>query len=90
MKYLRAIGAAMTWAALAAWGWVVSQGTALAAPVPVPADTGEGASNSYALPYAVVILTVILGLLVVLRSSGRRDREKPEEYRSKEEMLSRD
>jgi hypothetical protein len=69
-------------------GWVICHGTALAAPpLPAPAEDGVGASNSFALPYALVIMCVVLGMLVVLRPSGRRERETPEEYRSKE-MLS--
>ncbi len=90
MKCLRAIGQSMKWAAPAAWGWVVCHGTALAAPpLPAPVEDGVGASNSFALPYALVIMVVALGMLVVLRGSMRRERERPEEYQSKD-MLARD
>jgi hypothetical protein len=39
--------------------------------------TGTG---SYVLAYGLVILAIALGLLVVCRSSGRRDRARPEQY----------
>ena len=47
-------------------------------------------NSVYALPYALVILAVLLGLLVVLRASNRRDREKPEEYESNKELSMED
>jgi SNF family Na+-dependent transporter len=42
-------------------------------------EESEGGGD-YALPYALVILGIGLGLLVVCRESGRRDRAKPEQY----------
>ena len=66
------------WVSLAAWG---------AAWREMPGPRGEekpDPNSPYALPYALVIFAVLLGLLVVLRVSNRRDREKPEEYESKD------
>jgi hypothetical protein len=51
---------------------------------PAEPESTSGASNAYALPYALVLLCVILGLLVVLHASHRREREAPEQYESKE------
>jgi hypothetical protein len=90
MKYLHTISGVMTWTALAAWGWTLACSHALAAaPVPGAAPEAGDSSTSYALPYALVIGAVALGMLVVLRASSRREREKPEEYHSKD-MFSRD
>ncbi len=90
MKYLRIIGSAMKWTALAAWGWTVACSHALALPpAPGGAPAAADSSNNYALPYALVIMVVALGMLVVLRGSMRRERERPEEYQSKD-MLARD
>jgi membrane protein DedA with SNARE-associated domain len=86
MMFLRAIGSLLSSVALAACCWAMLYGTALAqagvGPTPPP-DQGD-TSSGYALPYALVLMCVILGLLVTLRASNRRDREKPEEYQSME------
>jgi hypothetical protein len=58
-------------------GWLAVHGTALAEQA---AKTKEGEGGSYVLPYALVILGVGLGLLLVCRSSHRRDRARPEQY----------
>jgi hypothetical protein len=42
-----------------------------------PADNK---SSGFVLPYILVILGIALGMLVVCKSSGRRDRAKPEAY----------
>ena len=70
-------------AVLAAWCWALWGDVALAAGPPRPNDPSETAIP-YTGPYALVIFSVILGLLVVLRSKERRDRDKPEEYHSLE------
>ena len=53
-------------------------------PFPAAAKEPLDTASNYTLPYALVIMTIALGLLVVLHGSSRREREKPEEYRSKE------
>ena len=58
-------------------GWLAVHGTALAQAVSQTEDKGGG---SYVLPYFLVILGVGLGLLLVCRSSHRRDRARPEQY----------
>ncbi len=60
-----------------------------AGPRPRRRPAAADSSNNYALPYALVIMVVALGMLVVLRGSIRRERERPEEYQSKD-MLARD
>jgi hypothetical protein len=87
MKHLRTICQAMTWAALGAWCWFLSEGVALAVPPVQPKDSSE-TTGAFALPYAFVILAFALGILVVVRSANRREREKPEEYQSKD-LLSK-
>lgn len=45
-------------------------------------ESSGGSSQSWVLPYALVMLAVGLGMLVVCRSSRRSDRAKPKEYQS--------
>jgi len=45
---------------------------------------GEGSINDYMLSYVVVILGIALGILVVAKASGRRDRERPAGYVEKD------
>jgi hypothetical protein len=58
-------------------GWLAAQGAALAQEA---AKQPENAGGSYVFSYALVILGVGLGLLLVCRPSHRRDRAKPEVY----------
>ena len=48
-----------------------------AAETPKPA---EGSMTEYMYSYIVVILGIVLGLLVVAKTSNRRDRERPAGY----------
>jgi hypothetical protein len=59
-------------------GWLTVQGTALGQ-VPAPKIEDKGGSL-YVACYAMVILGVGLGMLVLCRGSNRRDRARPEEY----------
>lgn len=52
-------------------------GTAWAAAVEPPA---KPATTSWGISYALVFLGIVLGLLVVLRPTMRRDRAHPEKY----------
>ena len=47
-----------------------------------PASTGGGGGlgMEYVLPYMVVILALVLGIMVVAKGSNRRDRERPSGY----------
>jgi hypothetical protein len=53
-----------------------------------PASSGGGGSGGleYAFPYLIVVLGLLLGMLVVARSSSRREREKPAGYVGKNIM----
>lgn len=57
-------------------GWAGSAMAQEAAPGPPPDAEAPG----YSLPYGVVMMGIVLGLLFVLNSSHRRDRAKPEVY----------
>jgi len=61
--------------------WIAVQATALAKPP--EEDPGAGGVWKWMLAYLLVLLGIGLGLLVVLRTSGRRDRAKPEAYGEK-------
>ena len=56
----------------------------LSSPVLAQTTTGGGeVGSAWVMPYMLVIACIILGLLVVLKSSGRRDRAKTEVYGGK-------
>lgn len=54
--------------------------SALAQPNTPATSGGSGSGTEYVLPYMVVILSLVLGLMVVARGSNRRDRERPAGY----------
>ena len=74
MTHRGAICRAMKSAALTAWCWTLWGGVALAVgPLPPGNDQSE-TITPYTGPYALVIFSVLLGLLVVFRSGNRRER----------------
>jgi hypothetical protein len=82
MKYVKLLWREARNAAFVLAGWLAVHGTALAA-LQQEEKKAEGGGGSYVLPYALVILGIALGLLVVCRPSHRRDRAKPEQYDEK-------
>jgi hypothetical protein len=78
MWNLRSICRSVLFAVLTLAVWTAGEAMLLAqhAP-PQPAVEGGGAWVS---AYMIVLLVVSLGLIVVCKSSGRRDRAKPEVY----------
>jgi len=64
------------WAALAA--------TALARRGATPEKKEEG---SFLMSYALVVLGIGLGMLVVCKSSKRRERDTPEQYGEKKKII---
>jgi hypothetical protein len=86
MRHLYRFARRAAAAALGAWCWGACCGTALAQET--QSTEGESAT-AYALPYGLVMAAIVLGLLVVLKSSSRHDREKPEQYKSKD-LLSKE
>ncbi|MGD0900527.1 MAG: hypothetical protein ABR915_22060 [Thermoguttaceae bacterium] len=69
---------------VAAWAGGLS--CALAQPPASPQKT----SYDYSFAYGLVILGVMLGLLCVLRPSGRRREAKPQQYVSKNILVEED
>ncbi|MBN2021759.1 MAG: hypothetical protein JW809_03110 [Pirellulales bacterium] len=63
------------WLSWAAPAWAAKTNEA-------PKDTGSTQVTPWVLPYALVILGIALGMLVVCRSSRRSDRAKPKAYES--------
>lgn len=76
MNGIRAIWRKASSTLLTAACWGVLTGAAWAQ----EEETKGGGANSYVLSYMVVILCIALGLLVVCRSSRRRERAKPEQF----------
>lgn len=59
--------------------WLATLGAAWAQP-PGPGQEAAEKTPPYVVPYALVILCVGLGVTIVINSSKRRDRAKPEVY----------
>jgi hypothetical protein len=59
-------------------GWLLSASTLWAKEGST--SEGGGGETSWVMSYFIVLLAVVLGMLVVCRSSSRRDRVKPEAY----------
>jgi hypothetical protein len=64
---------------VAAWIGCVAAVLAQGAPGAKGASAAES-GGSWVAAYMIVLLVVTLGLIVVCKSSGRRDRAKPEVY----------
>lgn len=79
MNPLRSLWRTLKLAAVAVMCWTVSCSVLLAAEDD-PSKSANKGSGDYTLAYFLLILGVVLGMLVVLRSSNRRDRESPEGY----------
>ena len=58
-------------------GWLAVHATALAQAANEKKSNGSG---SYVASYAIVLLGIGLGMLLVCRSSHRRERARPEDY----------
>ena len=76
MNRIRAIWHHILLAIVAVACWALSPGVAWAQ----EGTEGSGSYTSYTLSYMLVILCIALGMLVVCRSSRRREREKPQQY----------
>jgi hypothetical protein len=80
MTFVRQLCRKSRVALLALTGWLAVYGVAFAQ---VKAKQDEGpslGSNTYVMAYLMVIFGVALGMLVVCRSSNRRERAKPEQF----------
>jgi hypothetical protein len=75
----------LTLLAVAAVTWVGSLGTAWAQTTTESAAQG---GEPFVLPYAVVGFSILLGCLVVLASSRRRERAKPETYADRQKKAA--
>jgi heme/copper-type cytochrome/quinol oxidase subunit 2 len=64
-------------------GWLALHAAALAQVAGLPAAKKESATTgtgAYVMSYMLLIFAIALGMLVVCRSSSRRDRARPEAY----------
>jgi hypothetical protein len=59
--------------------WLIAATQALAQ-APGATKPPEPSATDYMLSYLVVVLAIVLGLLVVAKTSSRRDRERPAGY----------
>jgi hypothetical protein len=68
--------------AIAALCWLGTDVTALAARGlhTQEEDKSSGGGGGYVASYAIVLLFIVLGLMVILNPSRRRDRPRPEKY----------
>ncbi len=67
--------------------WLLAVNSAVAQPPPAKAP--EAGGMDYTMPYAVVILGLVLGLMIVSRASNRRDRERPAGYVEKDHLTEK-
>jgi len=79
MKRLVGFGRAVYGLILTGACWLGSSGLVWAQPNAMGEEAAEK-TPPYVVPYALVILCVGLGMAIVLNSSKRRDRAKPEVY----------
>lgn len=79
MWNLQSIRRTVQSACLAVAAWMGGEAMVLAKDGPGGASATES-SSSWVAAYMIVLLVVTLGLIVVCKSSGRRDRAKPEVY----------
>ncbi len=80
MNLLQSIGRSVKWLAAVAVCWAAAEGTALAKAAEVEEKTAFSEMTAWLFPYALTVLGVSLGMMVVCRSSRRRDRAKPVAY----------
>jgi hypothetical protein len=81
MNRIRAIWRRASLVAAAALGWLAVGGMALAqGKINNEELTKSAGPSKYVASYAIVLLGIGLGLLVVCNSARRRDRAKPEQY----------
>lgn len=80
MKHLRWFLRGLKFAASAGLVWSVLYANALAQMKQETKGSSTTGGGPYVLAYCLVILAITFGLLVVCRSSGRRDRARPEQY----------
>jgi hypothetical protein len=59
--------------------WMCGVATASAQGIP-PKPSAAESGGSWVMAYMLVLLVITLGLIIVLKSSGRRERAKPETY----------
>jgi hypothetical protein len=87
MQYVSTVRRVIGGAAAMAAGWLASAQFALAqAPAPAPAAAADSGAD-FTLSYALVILGIALGMMIVLQPSHRRDRAKPEQYQEKKILV---
>ena len=79
MNRLKSICRAIKFLAAVVLCFAATHGTALAQAAEEKED-GGGRGGAWVLSYALVLLGIGLGMLVVFRSSRRKDRSKPQQY----------
>jgi heme/copper-type cytochrome/quinol oxidase subunit 2 len=88
MKRLRSIGRTLKTLAGTAVCWAAVHGTALAQAR--PQDEEEEGGASWTMSYLLVLFGVGLGMLLVCRSSRRRERARPETYVETKSVMDAD
>jgi hypothetical protein len=78
MRYFRPIRRFVQFVLPVVAACMIGQTTALAQAS--GSSSGEAGGGSWVWAYMIVLLAVTLGMIVVCKSSGRRDRAKPEVY----------
>jgi SNF family Na+-dependent transporter len=80
MRYIRQICQMTPYALLAAIVWSAGMSAVFAKDAGPPASSGSEGGGAWVWSYMLIILVLSLAMIVVCKSSGRRDRAKPEAY----------
>jgi hypothetical protein len=85
MRHFQSFIQIMQYVFLTLSAWMAGEAMVFAAVAEKPATQPGG--GAWVMGYGLVILLVSLGLIVVFKSSGRRERTKPEVYVEKKKTL---
>jgi hypothetical protein len=80
MRHLRQLSRQLRIGLLASACWLTVHTAALAQVVAKKESSSTTGTGPYVMAYLLLIFAIALGMLVVCRSSGRRDRARPEIY----------
>ena len=79
MRYVRSLTRAVQYVFLAVAFLISTQTLLFAKDIDEPASSSSG-GGAWVWSYMVILLVLALGMIAVCKSSGRRDRAKPESY----------
>jgi hypothetical protein len=76
------------WRTSLLWGLLTGPAASVWAKGEATKESSGPGTSGWVLPYIIVVLCIALGMLVVCKSSGRRERAKPEAYGESKESVA--